>query len=183
MLKAAGRCAVPALLALAACKDNSPTAPQSFDPPGTFQSALFQAGGAGVGGVSVTPQAIPEAYFTAAIKVRLHGARPNTVYTVQRAPEIGRALGSDGSCQRAMGLSPWSSGDPAAPSFVTFTQPGGTTPFTLMSNASGDATLDFTFSAPAVSTGTQFDVMFRVLDDLVAPTSVFLSGCFTVTVL
>ena len=181
--KAANCCTVLTLLAFVACKDSSPTAPQAFDPQGTFESALSQVGGAGVGGVSVTPQAIPEAYFTAVLKVRLHGAKPNLVYAMQRAPEIGRALGSDGICQRALSIAPWSPSDPPAPSFVTFTQPGGTTPITLTSGASGDASLDFTFRAPAIPTGTRFDVMFRVLDDLAVPTSLFLSGCFTVTVL
>ena len=112
-----------------------------------------------------------------------NGTKPNTTYTVQRAPEIGRALGSDGVCQRALGISPWSPSDPPAPAFVTFNQPGTTTAYTVTSSAAGEATLDFTFSAPSVPTGTRFDVMFRLMDDLAAPTSLFMSGCFTVTVL
>lgn len=171
------------LFVSAGCHDKSPTAPVAFDPPGIHGSRLYQVGGTGWGGVSVTPQAVPEAFFTASIKVRLHGAKPNTLYTVQRAPEIGRTLESDGSCQRAMGVSPWSSSDPAAASFLTFAQPGGSTPVTLTTSAAGDASLDFSFSAATIPAGTRFDVMFRMLDDLGAPTSVFLSGCFTVTVL
>ena len=168
-------------LAVSACSDST-TAPAHFDPPGTYQSALTMLGGTGQGGVSVTPIAVPEAYFTASIKVRLHGAKPNTQYTVQRSPEVNRPLGHDGSCQRALGISPWAPGDTTASAFVTFTQPGTTTAVTLLSSASGDASVDFNFSAPSVAAGTQFDVMFRVLDDLIAPSNLFLSGCFTVTV-
>lgn len=172
-----------AILAVGSCTDSSITAPQAFDPPGTHQSSLTALGGTGTGGVSVTTRAVPQGYFTADIKVRVHGAKPSTVYTVQRAPEVGRAKGSDGVCQRALGLAPWSSSDPAAPSFVTFLQPGGATPFTFTTTAAGDGSLDFTFVVPTVPAGTHFDVMFRLLDDVVAPTSIFLSGCFTVIVL
>jgi hypothetical protein len=175
--------AVTALVSLNGCKADSPTAPQVFDPPGTYQSPLYEIGGPGSGGVSVTPRAIPDGYFTADIKVRLLGAKPNTMYTVQRAPEVGRPLGSDGICQRALNIAPWSPSDPQAPVFLTFTQPGATTPVTLMSSATGAASVDFTFSVPTVPAGTQFDVMFRVIDDLAAPRNFFLSGCFTVTVL
>lgn len=167
----------------AGCSDSSVTGPQL--PPGTNQSALHatMGGESGTGGVSVTPRAVPQGYFTADIKVRLQGAKPNTVYTVQRAPEIGRSMSNDGICQRALGLSPWSPSDPPAPSFVTFMQPAGAGPYTVTTSASGDAALDFTFSAPTIPAGTQFDVMFRLIDNTTAPTSVYLSGCFTVTVL
>lgn len=174
---------VAAFLASASCSESSPTESAPFDPPGTHQSALTNLGGTGTGGVSVTTRAVPQAYFTADIKVRMHGARPNTAYTVQRAPEVGRAAGSDGVCQRALAIAPWSQNDPPAPSFLTFLQPDGVTPFTLTTTSAGDGSLDFTFVVPTVPAGTHFDVMFRVLDDVVAPTSVFLSGCFTVIVL
>ena len=39
------------------------------------------------------------------------------------------------------------------------------------------------FGAPAVPAGARFDVMFRILNDVMAPTSVILSQCFTVTAL
>src|SRR5947209_2887012 len=132
----------------AACSDGvGPQQQLAFDPAGTHESALSNLGGAGTGGVSVTPHAIPQAYFSADIKVRIHGAKPNTVYTVQRAPEIGRASGSDGVCQRALGIAPWSPSDPPAAAFVTFTQSDGTTPFTMTTTAAGDGTLDFSFTA------------------------------------
>lgn len=178
----AARRTLLAAAVLVGCSDSSIAGPLAHDPAGTYQSPLTSLGGSGTGGVSVTPQSIPQGYFTAVIKVRVHSAKPNTMYTVQRAPEIGRPLGSDGVCQRALGISPWSPSDPPAPSFLTFLQPDHTS-FTLMTSASGDGSLDFTFAVPAIAAGTHFDVMFRVLNDVVAPTSVFLSGCFTVTVL
>lgn len=166
-----------------ACNGGGITAPAELDPPGTHQSVLAGLGGAGGGGVSVTPRAVPEGSFVADIKVRVRQGRPNTSYTIQRAPEVGRALGSDGSCQRALGLAPWSSADAPAAAFLSFTQPASTTPITLTTNASGDGSADFEFRAPMIPAGTRFDVMFRLLDDTAAPTSTFVSGCFTVTVL
>jgi hypothetical protein len=175
---------VVATLAALGCGD-PPTAIQNtgFDPAGTHQSPLVELSGLGTGGVGVTPQSVADGSFSAVIKVRIHGAKPSTLYTVQRSPEIGRALGSDGICQRAMGLSPWSSTDAPAAAFVTFSQPGTTTPITLMTTATGDGTLDFAFAAATIPSGTLFDVMFRVIDDLTVPRSVYLSGCFTVKVL
>ena len=61
------------------------------------------------GGVSVTPKLIPEGYFAADIKVRVRNARSNATYLVQRAPEIGRTASSNGVCERALGMAPWSS--------------------------------------------------------------------------
>lgn len=168
---------------LLACGDAGPTEPAAFDPPGTHQAPLRQLGGDGRGGVSVTPQAVTEGYFTAVIRIRLVGAKPNTQYTVQRAPEVGRPQSADGSCQRALGISPWSSADPPIAAFLTFTQSGSTTPVTLLTSATGDASVDFSFSAPTIPAGTRFDVMFRILDDLAVPTSLFMSNCFTVIVL
>jgi hypothetical protein len=168
------------------CTGTSTTAPltTTLPPTGTHQSLLvtLDASG-GKGGVSVTPTSIPEGYFSATIKVRLLGAKPNTTYYIQRAPEIGRALGSDGVCQRALGLSPWSSADAAAPAFVPFVVPNTTTPITVATTATGDASIDFDFRAATIPAGTHFDVMFRLLDDPALPTSIYISGCFTVTVL
>jgi len=60
---------------------------------------------------------------------------------------------------------------------------GGSTPVTVTTSSPGEGTLTFDFRAPTIPVGTRFDVMFRLLDDLSAPTSVVLSACFTVTVL
>jgi hypothetical protein len=151
-------------------------------PAGTYQSAIAALTGTGVGGVSVTPKAIASATFDADISVNISQARPNTTFFVQRAPEIGRALGADGICQRAAGASPWSSADPAAPSFVTFQAPNAGPSVTMTTSATGSGSLTFEFLAPTISAGTLFDVMFRLVDNESAPTTELRSGCFTVTV-
>jgi hypothetical protein len=161
----------------------APTSQTPLIPPGTAQAPLASADVAGSGGVSVTTKSIPEGYFDANISVHIVNARPSTTYIVQRAPEVGRALGSDGICQRALGLAPWSAADPAAPAFVTFFQPDGTTPFTVTTSAAGEGSVTFEFKVPTVPAGTKFDVMFRLINDMNAPTSVFQSSCFLVTVL
>ena len=77
---------------------SSPTSPspQTVEvPAGTHQSQLIAVVGTGTGGVSVTPMSVPSQTFAAVIKVRVQRARANTTYIVQRAPEIGRALGAD----------------------------------------------------------------------------------------
>jgi hypothetical protein len=164
---------------LIAC-GKSPTAPDSIVvPTGTHQSALSPLLGPGTGGVSVTPKAIPQGTFDADIKVRVQKARANTTYTVQRAPEIGRASAADGICQRAAGTSPWGPSDPPAPAFLTFVN--GTTPYTITTDGSGNGSLDFGFTAPAIPAGTVFDVMFRFVDNVDGPTLEIRSGCFTVT--
>jgi hypothetical protein len=181
-MKRAPVLAVAVAVVAVACGDD-PTSPDPFVPPaGTHQSLLAAVIGPGVGGVSVTPVANATGTFEAAIKVRVEGARPNTTYLVQRAPEIGRANGSDGICQRALGQAPWSPSDPPAPAFVTFPSP--TTPGALVgltTQANGNGSLDFQFAAPTIAAGTVFDVMFRLVDDATAPTVELRSGCFTVT--
>lgn len=167
-----------------ACGGADATIPQTpLIPPGTAQAPLASADVQGAGGVSVTTKAIPEGYFDANISVHVVNARPSTTYIVQRAPEVGRALGSDGICQRALGLAPWSSADPAAPAFISFILPGETAPVQLTTSASGEGSVTFEYKVPTVPTGTRFDVMFRLLNDQAAPTSVFQSSCFMVTVL
>src|SRR5687767_955024 len=90
----------------------SPTGPSKFSiPPGAYQSVFTNLKGeGGFAAMSVTPKAIPEATMAADISVRLVGMRPNATYLFQRAQEGvgGRPLGSDGICQRGLGLSPWS---------------------------------------------------------------------------
>lgn len=168
-----------AALLVPACGSSS-TAPGTIVPVGTHQSVITAVTGPGAGGVSVTPKAIPSATFAADISVLITGARPNANYIVQRAPEVGRALGSDGVCQRALGLSPWSPADPPAPAFVTF--PLGTGVAVVATAANGTGTANFEFLAPMVAAGTVFDVMFRLVDSETAPTTELRSGCFTVTV-
>lgn len=172
------------LAAFTGCSDSTTTADTTYDNPiGTHTASAVAVVGPGEGGVSVTPKRVTEGYFVADIKVRLRKAMPNTTYIIQRAPEIGRALASNGICERALGLSPWSSADTPAPAFVTFVPPGQTAPVAVTTTAAGDGTTDFEFRAPTIPAGAKFDVMFRLINDGSAPTAVILSQCFTVTVL
>ena len=169
-------------VAVAGCS-SSPTSPSPETvevPAGTHQSQLIAVVGTGTGGVSVTPMSVQSQTFAAVIKVRVQRARANTTYIVQRAPEIGRALGSDGACQRAFGQAPWSAADPPAAAFVTF--PNGAVPYTVLTDGSGNVSLDFEFLAATIPAGTLFDVMFRLVDNETAATLDLRSGCFTVTV-
>jgi len=165
----------------AASTATTPATPSPIDvPAGTHQATLLALTGTGTGGVSVTPKAIALGTFDADIKVRVQKAGANATYTVQRAPEIGRASAADGVCQRAAGTSPWGPSDPPAPAFVTFMN--GTMPYVITTDASGAGSLDFEFTAPTIPAGTVFDVMFRLVDSVAAPTMEIRSGCFTVTV-
>jgi hypothetical protein len=184
------------LSALACGRAESPTAPNSkpSTPLGqqglvsnpTTQSALRTHGeqltaviGAGSGIVNVSSTAAVDGSFSAQINVNVHEAPPNTTFYVQRAPEIGRANGADGICQRAAGLPPW--GAPA-PNFVTFPLPAAGPLVTLQTSEGGSGAVHIHFLAPTISDGTKFDVMFRLVDSLTSPTNELRTGCFTVTV-
>lgn len=167
---------------IAACTDSTSPADTTFDnPAGTYMSAMVAVVGSGEGGMSVTPKTIPEGYFAADIKVRIRGAKPNATYLVQRAPEVGRAQASNGICERALNLEPWSSTDTPAAAFLTFVPFGGTAVATIKTSATGDGMIDFEFRAAAILKDARFDVMFRLVDDAAAPTNVLLSQCVTVT--
>ena len=135
--------------------------------------------GTGTGIVNVTPTAAVDGSFSAQINVNVHNAPPNTTFYVQRAPEIGRANGADGICQRAAGLPPW--GAPT-PNFVTFPLPAAGPLVTLQTSNGGAGAAHIDFAAPTISDGTQFDVMFRLVDSLATPTNELRTGCFTVIV-
>ena len=144
----------------------------------THGEALTAIRGAGSGIVNVTATAAVAGGFSAQINVNIHGAPPDTTFYIQRAPEVGRPNGADGICQRAAGLPPWG---PPAPNFVTFAVPG--TPLvTLVTSAGGAGATHIDFAAPTILDGTQFDVMFRLVDSLTSPTNELRTGCFTVTV-
>jgi hypothetical protein len=140
--------------------DNSATGAE------TFGAAMER------GWVKVT--AVPNATgtFSADIEVKLKGAAPNTTYTLQRAPEVGRPLSADGIAQRANGLYPWeqpnSAGFPPAPAFLTFVLPAtATTPasaVTITTNGGGNGKVRFHFDAPGIARGATFDVEFRAID-------------------
>ena len=182
--------------ALACGGSDSPTAPsaqlsrplaaQDSVSNGFSQSASTTHGqqltaviGVGSGIVNVTSTAAVDGSFSAQINVNVHDAPPNTTFYVQRAPEIDRANSADGICQRAAGLPPW--GAPA-PNFVTFQLPAAGPLVTLQTSEGGSGAVHIDFVAPTISDGTQFDVMFRLVDSLTSPTNELRTGCFTVTV-
>ncbi len=135
--------------------------------------------GTGAGTVNVTPTAAVEGSFSAQIEVNVHGAPPATTFYVQRAPEIGRADSADGICQRAADAPPWG---PPTPNFVTFPLPAAGPLVTLTTSPGGSGAVHLDFDAPTIADGTQFDVMFRLVDSLTVPANDLRTGCFTVTV-
>ena len=161
------------------CEDSVTGPPPS--PLETFRAPISAVVGSGSGQVSVTPRPMPDGTFAAHIKVVVR-ATPNTTYLVQRAPELGRALGSDGVCQRALRLPPWSASDtPIVPAFVTFPLPATGPLTTLTTTSFGTGALDFEFvSGISLAANTRFDVMFRLADDDAAPSTELASACFTV---
>jgi hypothetical protein len=184
------------LFALACGGTESPTAPSSslslpLEPQRIVSNPSSQLAsrthgeqltaviGVGSGIVNVTSTAAVDGSFSAQINVNVHDAPPNTTFYVQRAPEIGRANSADGICQRAAGLPPW--GAPA-PNFVTFPLPAAGPLVTLQTSKGGSGAVHIDFVAPAILDGTQFDVMFRLVDSLTSPTNELRTGCFTVTV-
>lgn len=168
------------LLAVLACNPSSPTSPSALIPAGTHQSPLVSVKGQGAGGVSVTSTPIPEGTMRVDITVVVAGMTPNSSFVVQRSPEAGREKSTDGVCQRAQGLSPWSATDPPAAAFLTFPLNGGSA--ILTTDSTGGGTLSFEFRAPGISAGTLFDVLFRVVDNETAPSIELRSGCFQVAV-
>jgi hypothetical protein len=145
----------------------------------THGQPLIAVAGSGTGIVNVTPTAAVDGSFSAQITVTVHGAPPNATFYVQRAPEVGRPNGADGVCQRATGQAPWG---PPAPNFVTFPLPAAGPLVVLQTSEGGAGAVHIDFAAPAIADGTAFDVMFRLVDNLAAPTNELRTGCFTVTV-
>ena len=174
-------------LSLVGCSTpHNPTSPSAAVAPtqlaataGTHGQPLTALLGTGTGTVNVTPTAAVDGSFSAQISVNVHGAPPNTTLYVQRAPEIGRANGADGICQRAAGEPPWG---PPAPNFVTFPLPAAGPLVAVETSAGGAGATHIDFTAATILDGTQFDVMFRLVDSLTAPTVDLRTGCFTVTV-
>lgn len=155
---------------------------QAHDP---HERKLLAIAGEGAGKVEV--EAIAGTIgFSVEISVKVHGAAPDTTFYVQRAPEVGRPLGDDGICQRADGLYPWeqpnSVGFMPAPAFVTFPRPLAGELKTLTTGPNGKGRAEFLFNLPTLADGTVFDVEFRLVDSLTAPTTELRSGCLTVTV-
>ena len=121
------------------------------------------------------------------VEVKLRDVRPNLTLVVQRAAETQPAFGvdattTDGSCQRGLGIAPWSTITPTPPAaFVSFplTVPTPSTPgpVTLTTDAAGRA--DFAFDFAAMVALPVFDVMFRLVEEGAAPRTVLVSQCRT----
>jgi hypothetical protein len=164
---------------------SSPYPTKLEPPPGAYRSTFtFLRGEGGFGGISVTPKPIPEGLFSADIRIRLVGLRANTTYLVQRAQEGvgGRPLGADGICQRALALFPWSPNDAAAANFQTVPLPATGPLVTFTTGSSGDGALDFELRTLMIVAGTTNDVMYRLVDNDVAPTTELRSDCMTIMV-
>jgi hypothetical protein len=183
--------AVASAFALVSCHSSTDPTPicYSAPPEGTYQAALYRVTGAGQcdnGGTSISPFD-DGGTFGAIIRFRVNRARPNTTYIVQRAAEVGAPLSSDGICQKADGLPPWTPAEGFTGShFVTFPLGGRIVPdpgpkLTLTTDADGSGSRDFEFHG-SVSSGTKFDVEMRLVDSETAPASDLRSGCMTVTV-
>jgi hypothetical protein len=155
---------------------------QAHNPHARKLSAIA---GEGAGKVAIETKA-GTVGFSAKISVSVHGAAPDTTFYIQRAPEVGRPLGEDGICQRGSGLFPWeqpnSAGFMPAPTWVSFPRPLEGELKTLSTGPGGSGHASFVFDLPMLADGTVFDVQFRLVDSLTAPTTDLRSGCLTVTV-
>jgi hypothetical protein len=65
---------------------------------------------------------------------------------------------------------------------VTFPLPAAGPLVTLHTSNGGAGAVHIDFAAPTIPDGTQFDVMFRLVDSVTSPTNELRTGCFTVTV-
>jgi hypothetical protein len=187
-----------AVVLLAACglagACHSPTEPPPacfVEPPsGAPQAALYRVTGSGTCDSGATAIAVRPngGIFTGTMKFRVKGAKPNTLYYVQRAAEFPiTASSADGVCQRANGAPPWTAADGfTSATWLTFPLPfSDQGPLnTLTTDAAGDASVDFEFSSPQIAAGTKFDVTMRLVDanvgDSAGVTSELRSGCMTV---
>jgi hypothetical protein len=159
-------------------------------PSGAPQSALYRVTGSGTCDSGATAIAVRPngGSFAGTMKFRVKGARPNTLYYVQRAADFPiTATSADGVCQRANGAPPWTAADGfTGPTWATFPLPyTDQGPLkTLTTDAAGDASVDFEFLSPQIATGAKFDVTMRLVDanvgDAAGVTSELRSGCMTI---
>jgi hypothetical protein len=126
------------------------------DPTGA-QAALTAVSGTGSGQVLIAPYAKLHGTFAAAVTINIHGASPDTTYTVTRYPD----LIPDGNCSRNLGPRPTGTLDTSA---------GG----------AGAAHFDLQLQPPTLFvSGTRFDVVWVLLG---SDGSELDSECVTVTV-
>jgi hypothetical protein len=160
-------------LLMAACSADT-TAPATRGPPhvsfemggtDTHGIALVAVLGTGSGAVNVTPTAEDHGTFHLQGQVHISGAMANTTYFVQRAPDVNVA---DPAC-----TGPW----------ISFPIPNPGPVVTLTTSPGGAGSAHFELAVGGVFTsGTPFNVRFRVIDNLQSPTSILMSECVTVVV-
>jgi hypothetical protein len=144
--------------------------------------------GPGQGWIRATriPNPTTPGNFAVHIEISIHNMKPNTDYVGQRAaesfPPPGPPAGfdvstiADGSCQRGLGLAPWSALVPPRPVFVSFPdQAHGLPAVVITTDGAGNGAADFVILFPYPL--PLFDVMFRVIENSSAPTSVLMSDC------
>ena len=160
------------VLATLGCR-NEPSAPARLasevttllsTQPETHRQRFTATLGFGLGHVNVTPTAEDQGTFHVQGVVHVTSAPPNMTFFVQRAPD----LILDNLC-----TGPW----------ITFPTPNPGPPVTLTTSAggAGAAHLELGVGGPFVS-GRQFNVRFRLIDNLSNPTTILETACFTVTV-
>ena len=150
---------------LAPRRAGSPSASFAVGGRATHSIDLVAVLGTGSGAVNVTPTAQDHGTFHVQGAVHIHGASPNTTYLVQRAPDLNVG---DPAC-----TGPW----------ISFPVPNAGPLVTLTTSPSGAGAAHFELAVGgAFTSGTPFNVRFRVIDDLQSPTSVLMSDCVTVVV-
>jgi hypothetical protein len=191
-----------AVITSVGCVDDSPN-PAGPNPPGTANFddedeqdvenggflPLVSVVGPGKGHIRATriPHPTSPGNFAVHIEIEIKHAKGNTSYVGQRAaeafappavPPTGFDLTTltDGSCQRGLGIAPWSTLAPPPAAFTTFPdQAHGLPALIITTDGAGNGVADFVvaFGFPL----PLFDVMFRVIENSAAPTSVLQSDC------
>jgi hypothetical protein len=152
-----------------------------------YSFALKNTTGAVVGSLLLKLVNDSAATFHADITIVVSKLVPRSTYVAQRASEVGRPLGADGICQRALGLYPWeqpnSPGFPPAPAYTSFVDNAQTPPPTVVitTDAGGEGAVKFSNINNLIAHGQTFDVVFRVVDNPSSPTSGVHSDCVSVT--
>ena len=156
---------------------------------------LVSVAGPGKGHIRATriPHPTTPGNFAVHIEIKIRHAKRNTGYVGQRAaeafappavPPAGFDLTTltDGSCQRGLAIAPWSTIAPPPAAFNTFPdQAHGLPALIITTDGSGNGEADFVvaFGFPL----PLFDVMFRVIENASAPTSVLQSDCTSLPLL
>lgn len=167
-----------------ACSDSSgpfaganPTAPVALASSRSHGLELLPVVGEGTGVVNVAPNARGGFVANTEDVVHVRGVSANTLLYVRVAADVGLPGGqqADGICQRA-----------SLGQFQPLALYPGGPPATLETSAGGSGTVHVTFGItnPAVSDGSQLDLMFRVVDALppAVPTIDLRTGCFTIEI-